>query len=367
MAKSSAPPAGPGWLTWIQDNFFSSWSNAALTVAGVALLVLVVVPFADWAVVRAVWTGDSGAVCRQPGVGACWPYIGAWFDQFVYYQYTQSERWRADIVFLSGALGLAWLMIPRLPAKFWVAVAMLTVFPLMTFALLSGHWLGLEIVPTQKWGGFLLTLVISGVAIVVSIPAGILLALARRSELPVIRILATVFIEVIRGTPLVAVLFVGLYIIPLFLPGGITFDNLAAGLVAISIFSAAYMAEAIRGGLQAVPKGQYEAAAAMGLGYWKATGLVVLPQAMKISLPSIVSNVIGIFKDTSLVAIIGLTDLLHGIQKSGADPVWNSPSTPFTGYVFAAMVFWTFCFGMSRYAAYLEDTVAGGKIGTGKT
>jgi general L-amino acid transport system permease protein len=362
------PPGGRFTpILWLRERLFSSIGNALLTLLGVALIVMAVPPLVDWLFIRAVWQGDSGAACRIPDAGACWPYIDAWFSQFVYYQYDAGERWRVNVVFALMALGLAWLMIPRLPAKNWVGVAMLFVFPVAAFVLLTGGWFGLPAVPTGKWGGFFLTIVIAGVAIVASLPLGVMLALGRRSQLPVIRIMCASFIEVIRGLPLVAVLFVALYILPLFLPPGTTYSNLAAALVAISLFSSAYMAEVIRGGLQAVPRGQYEASAAMGLGYWRTMGLVVLPQALKISLPSIVSNIIGIFKDTSLVAIIGLTDLLQIAIKSGTDPVWNSPSTAYTGYIFAALIYWCFCFGMSRYSAYLENTVGGGKVGAGKT
>lgn len=356
---------GP-WL-WARERLFSSIGNTVLTMVGVGLLALMLPPLLDFVLFRAVFTGDSGAACRVPGSGACWPYIGAWFNQFVYYQYDPNELWRVNIVFALLAAGLAWMMIPRLPGKKWVAAFMLFGFPLVSFVLLTGGWFGLTPVPVGKWGGFLLTLVIAGVAIVASLPIGIALALGRRSDLPVIRGLCTVFIEVIRGLPLVAVLFVSLYILPLFLPPGLTYSNLAAALVAISLFSSAYMAEVVRGGLQAVPRGQYEASKALGLSYWRSMRLVVLPQALKLSLPSIVSNVIGIFKDTSLVAIIGLTDLLQVVIKSGSDSTWNSPGTAYTGYLFAALVYWCFCFGMSRYSAHLENTVGGGKVGAGRT
>ncbi len=158
------PPRPPAALAWARENLFSSWGNAALTLLGVAIIAAILPPLIDWVFVRAIWEGDSGAACRAPGAGACWPYIDAWFGQFVYYQYDPSQLWRVDVVFLVGAIGLAWLMIPRLPAKLWVAIFMLAGFPLVAYVLLSGGWFGLPIVPAQKWGGFLLTLVISGVA-----------------------------------------------------------------------------------------------------------------------------------------------------------------------------------------------------------
>jgi general L-amino acid transport system permease protein len=199
----------------------------------------------------------------------------------------------------------------------------------------------------------MLTLVIAAVGCVASLPLGILLALGRRSRMPVVQAICVVFIEFWRGVPLITVLFMSSVMLPLFLPEGVNFDKLLRALIGVTLFEAAYMAEVVRGGLQAIPKGQYEAAAALGLGYWKMMGLIILPQALKLVIPGIVNTFIALFKDTTLVIIIGLFDLLNTVHNATTDPNWLGYSIE--GYVFAATVFWIFCFGMSRYSQHLEQ------------
>ena len=196
--------------------------------------------------------------------------------------------------------------------------------------------------------------------IVASLPIGVLLALGRRSELPVVKGLSVAFIELWRGVPLITVLFMAANMLPLFMPGGVTINKLLSALIAVALFSSAYMAEVIRGGLQAVGRGQYEAAAALGLGYWRAMAFVILPQALRLCLPNIVGIFIGLLKDTSLVSIIGFLDLLGIVQSGNADADWATPNTAMTGYVFAGALYWVLCFGMSRYAKYLEVKLATG-------
>ena len=216
----------------------------------------------------------------------------------------------------------------------------------------------LPLVETPLWGGLFLTLVISGVGIVMSLPIGIVLALGRRSDMPVVRGICVVFIELWRGVPLITVLFMASVMFPLFMPEGMNFDKLVRALIGVMLFSAAYMAEVVRGGLQAIPRGQYEGAAALGLPYWKMMGLVVLPQALKLVIPGIVNTFIGLFKDTTLVLIIGLFDFLGMIQLAGTNPDWLGFAVE--GYVFAAFGFWIFCFSMSRYSQHLEKKLATG-------
>jgi general L-amino acid transport system permease protein len=223
-----------------------------------------------------------------------------------------------------------------------------------TLALLSVDF-GLSTVRTDQWGGLLVTLVVAITGIVVSLPLGILLALGRRSDMPIVRLLSVIFIEIWRGVPLITVLFMSSVMLPLFLPEGVTFDKLLRALIGVALFASAYMAEVIRGGLQAIPKGQYEAASALGLSYWRLMLLIVLPQALKIVIPGIVNTFIGLFKDTTLVSIIGIFDLLGIVNASFADPKWASPQTAPTGYFFAALTFWLFCFAMSRYSIFMED------------
>ena len=249
--------------------------------------------------------------------------------------------------------GLVPIAIPSVPYKRENALYLLFVFPVLAFILLTGQF-GLRPVETPLWGGLLVTLVVAIVGIVVSFPLGILLALGRRSEMPIVKMFCVIFIEFWRGVPLITVLFMSSVMLPLFLPDGVSFDKLLRALIGVALFASAYMAEVIRGGLQAIPKGQYEAANAMALTFWQGTRLVTMPQALKLVIPGIVNTFIGLFKDTSLVLIIGLFDLLGIVQQNMNDPNWISPQTPATGFVFAAFVFFIFCFGMSRYSAYME-------------
>jgi general L-amino acid transport system permease protein len=219
---------------------------------------------------------------------------------------------------------------------------------------LTGLDVGLPYVETALWGGLMVTLVLSFVGIAVSLPLGILLALGRRSKLPIIKFICVTFIETVRGVPLITVLFMASFMLPLFVPPGVTFDKFLRALIGVALFASAYMAEVIRGGLQAIPRGQYEGADSLGLSYWQKTGLVILPQALKLVIPGIVNTFIGLFKDTSLVSIIGMFDLLGTVRQSFSDTAWISPQTPVSGLVFAGAVFWLFCFGMSRYSIYME-------------
>jgi general L-amino acid transport system permease protein len=212
----------------------------------------------------------------------------------------------------------------------------------------------LEEVETDKWGGLLLTMVVAITGIVVSLPLGIVLALGRQSEMPIVRLFSIIFIEGWRGVPLITVLFMSSVLLPLFLPDGVTFDKLLRALIGVALFSAAYMAEVVRGGLQAIPKGQYEGAMAVGLSYWQSMRMIILPQALKIVIPGIVNTFIGLFKDTTLVSIIGLFDVLGMINSSHSDPKWATPVQALTSYLFGAAVFWVFCFMMSRYSIFME-------------
>ncbi len=356
IAASLPPPAKGGMMgRW---NLFSGWLNTALTLLCLYLIWLLVWPAIKFLLIDAVWTGSSRDAClAQTGgseVGACWPFIAAKFSQFIYGFYPQSERWRVDLTFLMGALLLAPLLIPCLPYKAANAFLFFGVFPIAAFFLLVGGGFGLPHVETRSWGGLLITLVVAVTGIVISLPLGILLALARRSEFPALRVAAVIFIEFWRGVPLIAVLFFATYLLPLFLPPAWTLDALLRVLVGVSLFASAYMAEVVRGGLQAIPRGQYEAAMALNLGYWRMMGLVVLPQALRIAIPGIVSIFIGLFKDTTLVLTVAIFDLLGQLRAAFADPNWASPVTLFTGFAFAGIVYFVFCFGMSRYSLFLE-------------
>lgn len=344
-----APKSEIGVVGWLRANLFSSWPNAILTLAALYVVYLVVPPILNWAIFDADFVGTSRDDCTSGG--ACWVFVTIRFDQFIYGFYPPDERWRPTLAIGLGLVCLCYVLADRLPYRGKVAAFLCVPYPIIAFFLLSGG-LGLEKVETSKWGGLLLTMVIAGVGISASLPIGIALALGRRSNMPVVRMLCIGFIEFVRAVPLITILFMSLVILPLFLPPGSNFDQLLRALIGVSLFAAAYMAETIRGGLQAIPKGQYEAAMALGLSYWQMMRLIVLPQALRIVIPAIVSSFIGLFKDTTLVLIIGLIDLLAMVQLAVTDSKWIGLSTE--GYAFCAIVFFVFCFGMSRYSMYLE-------------
>lgn len=348
-----APIGETGLLSWLKKNLFSSVNNSIFTILSIALLAYIIPPLLDWAIFKASWGGNDPASCQVEGTGACWTFINARFEQFIYGFYPDSEKWRANVLFVLFFTLIAYLIIPNTPKKGIVGVFTIIGLPIIAYILLAGGYFGLAVVPTSNWGGLLLTIVISFVGIVASLPLGIILALGRRSEMPIVKSVCIIFIELWRGVPLITVLFMSSVMFPLFLPDGVNLDKLLRALIGIALFSSAYMAEVIRGGLQAIPKGQTEAAQSLGLSYWKTMGFIVLPQALKVVIPGIVNTFIGLFKDTTLVLIIGLFDFLGIIQAASQDPKWLGYHTE--GYVFAALVYFIFCFGMSRYSMYLEN------------
>lgn len=353
VARAGAE-AGRIWRA-VRARLFSTRIETAISLVLLIVLARLFYGLLDWSLFSAVLTGADGSACRAPSAGACWPFIAHKMKLFLYGRYPDGELWRVHLTLGLALAGLVPLLSPGVPHKRWLALYMLVGFPLLATLLLSGGVLGLAAVRTDLWGGLLLTLVIASVGIAASFPLGILLALARRSELPLVRWTAVGYIEIVRGVPLVTVLFMASVMLPLFLPPDVTIDKLVRALVGVALFSAAYVAEVIRGGLQAIPRGQYEAADALGLGYWRKTGLIVLPQAIRLVIPGLVNSFIALFKDTSLVLIIGLFDLTGIIQQSvQADAAWFAPQTAATGYFFAGLLFWIICFSMSRASAAVE-------------
>ena len=348
------PISREGVSGWLRQNLFSSPGNTLLTLFALYIIWLTLPPLLDWALFDAVWRGEGREACLAEDAGACWAFVVAKFGQFIYGRYTITERWRVDIVFITGALLLALLLSERTPGRRFIASFALFVYPLIAYVLLNGGMFGLEVVETSLWGGLLVTLVVAVTGMVVALPLGILLALGRRSELPALRFLSVIYIELWRGVPLITVLFMASVMLPLFLPPGVNFDKLLRVLIGVALFSSAYMAEVVRGGLQAIPRGQYEAAAALGLGYWRAHVLIILPQALRLVIPGMVNTFIGLFKDTTLVMVVGLFDLLGSVQVNFSDANWAAPQTAATGYAFAALIFWTACFAMSRYSIRVE-------------
>ena len=343
------PPAGTvGVVGWFRENLFSSWGSTLLTIVALYLLYLAIPPVLDWAIFEAQVEGNSRTDCTN--AGACWALVRVRFNQFMFGFYPAEEYWRVILAGIVMITAFVPVLFEGVPAR-KLGMAYAFVSPVIIFFLLVGG-MGLPLVETDKWGGFMLTVVIGMTGIVASLPIGIILALGRRSQMPVVRVLCVVFIEFIRGVPLITVLFMSSVMLPLFLPEGVNFDKLLRALIGVALFSSAYMAEVVRGGLQAIPKGQYEAAQALGLSYWKMMGLIVLPQALKIVIPGIVNTFIGLFKDTTLVLIIGLFDLLGIAKAAVTDGNWIGLSTE--AYAFAALIFFICCFTMSRYSIWLE-------------
>ncbi|ESX16795.1 amino acid ABC transporter permease [Mesorhizobium sp. M1148] len=364
MALAQQAPAGVrGPLAWVRKNLIGSVGDVILTVVAIALVVMIVPPIVNWAFINAQWTGPDRTVCAtvaQGGIqpdgwsGACWAFVNAKFGQLMLGRYPLEERWRPILVAVLFVALLVPLLMPRVPRKGLNAILLFLALPIIAFVLLVGGIFGLPHVETQLWGGLLVTLSLSFVGIAVSLPMGIVLALGRRSKMPIVKTLCVVFIEFVRGIPLITVLFFASVMLPLFLPAGVSFDKYLRALIGVSLFAAAYMAEVVRGGLQAIPKGQYEGADSLGLGYWQKMVLIVLPQALKLVIPGIVNTFIGMFKDTSLVIIISMFDLLGVVKQNFSDANWATPQTARSGLIFAAFVFWLFCFGMSRYSMYTE-------------
>ncbi|MBK5570165.1 amino acid ABC transporter permease [Ensifer sp. SSB1] len=364
MIEASSPPAAEGGVVhWLRENLFATPKDAVLTIISALALAWFLPPAIQWLFLDAAWTGGGRGVCAtvaQGGTqpegwsGACWAFVNAKIDQFVYGRYPLDERWRPTLVGILFVLFLVPMAMPKVPYKSINAVLLFAVLPLIALILLPGGWFGLTYVETPLWGGLMVTLILSFVGITVSLPLGILLALGRRSHMPVIKMLCTAFIELVRGIPLITVLFMASVMLPLFLPQGVTFDKFLRALIGVSLFASAYMAEVVRGGLQAIPKGQYEGADSLGLSYWQKMNLIVLPQALKLVIPGIVNTFIGLFKDTSLVSIIGMFDLLGIVRFNFTDANWASAVTPISGLIFAGFIFWLFCFGMSRYSGFME-------------
>ncbi|WP_149803546.1 amino acid ABC transporter permease [Mesorhizobium sp. NFR06] len=364
MALAEPAPAGErGAYAWVRKNLVGSAGDVILTILGIAIVAWILPQVINWAFINAQWTGPDRTVCTtaaQGGIqpegwtGACWAFVNAKFGQFMFGTYPVEERWRPILVAILFVALLVPMLIPRVPRKGLNAILLFVALPIVAFFLLLGGVFGLPVVETSRWGGLLVTLSLSFVGIAVSLPLGIMLALGRRSKMPIIKWLCIVFIETVRGIPLITVLFFASVMLPLFLPAGVTFDKYLRALIGVSLFAAAYMAEVVRGGLQAIPKGQYEGADSLGLGYWQKMSLIVLPQALKLVIPGIVNTFIGMFKDTSLVLIISMFDLLGVVKQNFADANWATPQTAKSGLIFAAFVFWLFCFGMSRYSMYTE-------------
>jgi general L-amino acid transport system permease protein len=357
-----APPIlSSGALAWARANLFSSVGSTFVTIGCLALVAYWLPRLLAWATTHAVWSASDGAACRQHQDGACWAFVMAKWDYLRFGSYPVAERWRVDLVEAVGALLIVWLLWTNAPRRAWGALLFFIAYPILALILLRGSsLLGLPIVDTLLWGGIFVSLLTAVVGIVFSLPLGVLLAVGRRSPLPVVRMASVVFIEFVRGVPLITILFMANNLLPLFLPEAWTPDRLLRPLAGIVIFSAAYMAEEVRGGLQSLGKGQYEAAMALGLNYPRMMTLIILPQALTLVIPGIVNNFIGLFMDTTLISLVGATDFLEAMNNAIKDPTWSGPTIMVTGYVFAGIFYFCFCYGMARYSAHVERILAKG-------
>ena len=356
-----------GAVLWLRSNLFSSWINGLLTFASLYLLYIAIPPLLDWMFLSANFNfgtvnilgfeikfsefmADNQNCGRE---AACWPYIYEKLYMYIYGFYPHEESWRPNVVYgLTALLFVIVRLVRNYKQKNRVILAMIVTFPIISYILMAGGFGLLPIVDTHQWGGLTLSLIIASVGIIVSFPIGVVLALGRQSDLKVIKLFSTIFIEFIRGVPLITILFMASFVLPLFLESSTNFDKLLRALIGIALFQAAYFAEVVRGGLQAIPKGQYEAADAVGLSYFQKNALIILPQALKISIPNIVGSSISLFKDSTLVLIIGLMDMLAMVNMTSNDPYWLGRETE--GFVFVTIVFWVILYSMSRYSRKLE-------------
>jgi len=351
-----AAPLAPGLgsrATRFLRTCVSSPGSIALSLALLLALGYTLPDLVDWAFLAGHWRGGPAA-CDHT-YGACWTFVAARWSQLVYGAYPPAQWWRVDIVFALVLAGGAALLSRRVLYKGLIGLLLMAVAPPVAAVLLLGGVLGLQPVSVTAWGGLMLTVVLGGAALAGALPVGLVLALCRRSSLPVIRYLATGLIEFLRGVPLIPLLFIAMNVLPLLLPPGTDLSPLMRIVVAFILFNGAAMAEVFRGGLQAIPKGQYEAAHSLGLGHAKTMALVVLPQAVAIVTPGLVNVAVAIVKETTVIYIIGLFDFLTEIQAGLQAPNWLlGDQVRDTGYFFAALVYWAVCFGLSRVSARLE-------------
>jgi general L-amino acid transport system permease protein len=366
LAPQPPPARMTGAVAWVRANLLSTPFNIALTVAVLVVVVWILYGIIGFLFVDAVWTGSDRTACLMSTVhrevGACWPFVKDRLAYFTYGSYPIPQRWRVDVFFALLAIGVVWLLWLHAPRRDLGVFYFFIVLPIVSFILLHGlAAIGLPVVDTVLWGGVLVTIVLATVGIVVSLPIGIVLALGRRSRMPMVRLFSTIFIEFVRGVPLITVLFMASVMLPLFVPQQYEPDKLVRAMIGIALFASAYMAEVVRAGLQAIPKGQYEGAMAVGLSYPSMMRFIILPQALRITIPNIVNTYIGLFKDTSLVTIIGIFDLLNTVEVSRVDPKWATPVTSTTGYAVAAIFYLVFCYGMSRYARATEVRLSRGE------
>lgn len=355
IEPQSPPVQSSGFIGWLRANFFSSWFNTLVTIALLWVIYQVGGFVINWGIINANWVGDSAKSC--PNIdGACWAFITERWRLFVYGLYPKELYWRVNVFYLLGALTIIAFVFSFGSITKKLRLTMFIGFPIAAYIFLVGGVFDLKHISPENFGGLLLTLVIATVGIFGSIPLGLILALGRTSDLKVISKVCTYFIEFWRGVPHIAVIVMFVALLPIFIPDGNKIDIVVRAFIAFAAFNSAYMAEVFRGGLQSIPSGQFEASKAIGLSYWKMMGYIILPQAIRNSVPALVNTCISIFKETTIVLLIGFSDFLGIIQLSLEDPKWLGPPHIFSSaYVFAAIIYFTFTYGMSKYSLRLEN------------
>ena len=337
-------------LDSLNKNINSNWFNAILTIFAIFLLIKSIPPVLDWLFFDATFTGSKKEDCTSDG--ACWVFINVWFERLMYGLYPINEIWRINVAFIGLILTVGAAFFVPAKIKNYVLIFLIFVYPFIMISLISGGSFGLEWVETNAWGGLALTFIISIFALTFCFPVGLFLALGRRSSYPVIRYASIGFIEFWRGVPLITVLFMASVMFPMFLPEDTYMDKLVRVIIAITLFESAYMAEVVRGGLQALPRGQYDAGKSLGMGYWRMHLLIIMPQALKLVIPGIANTFLALVKDTPLILVVGLLELIGMIDMAKTNPKWLGFAAE--GYVFAGFVFWIICYAMSRYSISLE-------------
>ena len=341
-------------LDKINKSLNSNGFNALLSLIIIFVLIKYLPPVLNWFIFDADFAGSTKQDCTSGG--ACWVFVKVWIKRFMYGMYPDAETWRINLAFLILLISIGFIFVLPLKFKNYIIIYLLFIYPIIALNLISGGVFGLKWIETGAWGGLSLTLIVSAFALIFCFPVGIFLALGRRSNLPAIKYCSVGFIELWRGVPLITVLFMSAVMFPMFLPEGTFMDKLMRVIIAITLFEAAYMAEVIRGGLQALPRGQYDAAKSLGMGYWRLHFLVILPQALKLVIPGIANTFLALVKDTPLIFVVGLLELAGMIGLAKTNPKWLGMAAE--GYVFAGLVFWIICYSMSRYSQNLEKKLS---------
>lgn len=351
LPSRPAPANTTGLVVWLKNNFFSSYFNTAATVVILFFLLMTVPQLVDWLVISANWSGESQADCTK--AGACWIFIQAWSKQLFYGSYPPAEVWRINLsLILLLATIVASYTLPK-DYRNKVSIIGFLLLPFVCMLILDGRLIGLQYVNTDFWGGFSLNVLLAAAAIIVAFPLSFLWALGRRSELPFARSISVVLIEFFRGVPVLALFFIASVMLPLFFPEGTNVDKLIRVWIILTLFMSGYMAEVFRGGFQAIPSGQYEAADSLSLGYWKKTMLIIFPQVVKVSMPNILATFVMLFKNTTFLLIIAIPEMLLTIQSALSNSNWLGGHAP-EGYFFVGVIFWTCCFGMSLISSAIE-------------